>query len=111
MGDWVSDMDPDERAEWERFVRHVREDAVKKIDGSAMVASILPNEPDVKFAVELGFAIMLDKPILVIVPPGREGKIPEHLRWVADQILEVDIDTVAGQEELAKVMRTMADGR
>jgi nucleoside 2-deoxyribosyltransferase len=39
----------------------------------------------VKFAVELGFAIMLNKPIIAVLQPG--GTLPDKLRLVADEIV------------------------
>jgi hypothetical protein len=40
----------------------------------------------VKFAVELGFSIMLDKPIIAVVAPGTQ--VPGKLVAVADEIVE-----------------------
>jgi len=83
----------------------VRRDAVEKIAGTDIFLTMLPPEEyqtDVKFAVELGLSIMMNKPIIAIVMPGRE--IPEKLRLVADFVLEADIDTAAGQAALQGVM-------
>jgi hypothetical protein len=88
---------------WDDFVHHVREDALHKIDESALVVSIAPGaEPDVKFAVELGLSIMLDKPLLVVVLPGRP--VPRKLREVADEVIVCDVDTKAGQREIQAAM-------
>lgn len=97
MKDW--EQDPD----WLEFVKHVREDAMQKIMESAVVMSIVPKgEPDIKYAVELGLGIMLDKPLVLVVMPGTE--IPERLRRVADKIVYADVDTEEGREKLAALM-------
>jgi hypothetical protein len=82
--DW--DRDPEARA----WIKRVRESLSPKILGSAVVISMVPsdNVPNVRFAVELGFAIMYDKPLIMAIHPGQ--KIPDHLVRVADDIVEVD---------------------
>jgi hypothetical protein len=104
--DWEHTLSPEERREWERFVRHVREDAARKIADSAFVMSLFPEgEPDIKFAVETGLAILYDKPIVLLVMAG--AQVPEHLRRVADGIVELhgDLDTEEGQAEAQAKLR------
>lgn len=101
--DWEQD------AGWQEFVKRVREDALQKIMGSAVVMSIVPTgEPDIKYAVELGLGIMLDKPLVLVVMPGTG--IPERLRRVADKIVYADVDTEEGRELLAASMVTVMNG-
>jgi len=91
---------PYDDPEWDEFVRNVREGTVKQIDSSAFVMSLVPSdEVDIKFAVELGLSIMLDKPLLVVAHRGRD--VPDRLRRVADEVVEVDLDTEAGAAELS----------
>jgi len=99
---WVDELGAEDRAGWDEFVRHFREDALKKMDESNYVISLVPGEFDVKFAAELGTAIMLDKPILAIAQPGAE--ISGKLRQVADHVIEADIDTEAGREQVRLVL-------
>ncbi|MGH9001499.1 MAG: hypothetical protein ACRDYV_00055 [Acidimicrobiia bacterium] len=89
--------DPAARA----WARDVREELLPKLTASAVVCSLVPRdgEPDPKFCVELGMSIMLDKPIIAVVTPGR--KAPERLARVADRIIEADLDTAAGRDRLA----------
>lgn len=62
---------------------------VDKIDRSAWVLSIPPTDPaDHKVATELGLAIMLDKPIVVLCWPGRD--VPPGLARVATRIVELE---------------------
>jgi hypothetical protein len=87
--------------EWQRWVKDVRKNLVPAMRGSAYVMSLVPhdNEPDVKFAVELGMAIMMDKPIITVVEPG--SKPSRHLVRVSDAILEVNPDAPDAAAELA----------
>jgi hypothetical protein len=71
----------------DEFTQSIFDELLPKMQGSRVVASIVPrNEGDLKFIVELGLAIMLDKPIALIIQPGRP--LPEHLARVADVIIE-----------------------
>jgi nucleoside 2-deoxyribosyltransferase len=91
--------------QWEQFVHNVREDAVKKIESSAFVMSVIPEaeDVDIKFCVELGLAIMLDKPILAVVQPG--VRVPVRLQRVADEVLKIDVDTPRGEERLRDAVK------
>lgn len=85
--------------EFEKYVDHFRRDAVQKMHESAYVMSLVPGEFDVKFATELGAAIMMDKPLLAVVMPG--AKVTRKLKLVADHIVEADLDTEEGREKVA----------
>ena len=107
MSDWPDQLDPDERASWDAFVEHVRTETLVKMDESLFVMSLVPRgEVDVKFAVELGLSIMLDKPIVAVVQPGQP--IPERLRMVCDEVVEADIDVEEGRRQVAEAIARMA---
>jgi hypothetical protein len=108
VSDWLDELTPGQRHDWDDFIDRVRRDAAEKIAGSAAFISLAPaGEPDIKFAVELGIAIMLDKPILVVQMPGRP--LPEHLRRVADEIIEADIDVEEGRARLQEAIGRMVE--
>lgn len=90
--DWANN--PDAR-EW---LEHAQRELPDKLRGSAIVCSLVPEEPDAKYAVELGMSLMLDKPIVLVVPPGR--RVPERLVRVADLIIDADIGTEAGRQSM-----------
>jgi hypothetical protein len=100
MTDWISELSSEERAEWNAIVEHFRRDALEKMTESAFVMSIVPSpgKLDIKFAMELGAAIMLDKPILAIAQPGAE--LPPKLRLVCEEIVQADIDVEDGREAI-----------
>jgi len=90
--------DPDFVA-WET---HVKTNVLPKMEASALTVSLAPGgEPDIKYAVELGLSIMLNKPIFVVCEPGQA--LPDKLLRVADKVIEVDWrgDPRAGQEAIA----------
>lgn len=95
----------DEGEEWERFAAHQREHTVKAMESSAYVISLIPSadKVDVKFAVELGMAIMLDKPIIAMVQPGVD--IPPGIRKIATAIIVADLDTETGQQQATRQLK------
>ena len=104
MSDWERDLTDDEREQWEEFVRNVREDALAKIADASFVVSLMPSgEADIKYAVELGLSIMLDKPLLVVAHP--DATVPRHLQRVSDTIVYADLDTEEGREVVAAAIQ------
>lgn len=83
--------DPYDNPQWRDYAKRVRTELLPKLKDSAATVSLVPaGETDVKFAVELGLSIMLDKPIVAVVPPG--ARVPAKLVAVADCIVEGDLD-------------------
>jgi hypothetical protein len=109
-GDFTEGMTPEEREGWEEYVEHFRRDTLQKMDSSAYVMSMVPRGGfDVKFATELGAAIMLGKPIFAVAMPGAE--VADKLVQVADQIVYADVDTEAGQREIARALHEFMQRR
>lgn len=95
--------DPDYQS-WEK---HVRDFVVPVLEETAVTITLIPRgQTDIKFAVELGLSIMMDKPIIALVQPGMS--IPSGLAAVAAEIVEVDI---AKDPEGAQRSITEAFGR
>jgi len=77
--------DPD-FIEWEN---HVATNVVPRMQDSALTVQLAPmGETDIKFAVELGLSIMLNKPIILVCEPGQI--VPDKLLMVADKVVEVE---------------------
>jgi hypothetical protein len=81
----------------DEYLDRFKRDALPKIRESAYVAVVAPGEPDAKVCLEVGAAILLDKPFFIIAEPGRA--ISDHLRRVADEVIVVDMNTDAGKQE------------
>lgn len=109
---WEDDLDAEAREQWDRFVAHQREEVLAAMVDSACVISLVPDHPekfDIKFAVETGMAVMLGKPIVLIIQPG--AKVPGKLGLVADKVVDVDIDTEDGQSKLMEALRELGLAR
>lgn len=83
MGDDIWD-DPEVRA----FREDVERNLVPKIRDSAASLTMWSDEPDVKLAVELGYTLLLGKPLIILKPAG--ANVPATLARVADAIVEYD---------------------
>lgn len=81
---------------WDRHFVTLEADARRLLfptmDSAVVVAIICPGPDalDVKVALELGAALYLGKPTLLLVPPGRTP--PGRLAEVVDRVLEVPDD-------------------
>lgn len=85
--------DPFDSPEGRRWAKAVQDDLVPKLADSAVSLTVWTGQVDAKIAVELGAAILLDKPIIIGVSPG--VVVPEHLVRCADKIIELDITNPA----------------
>ena len=82
--------DPFDSDEWREWAKAAEDDLIPKLKDSGLTMSIVPKgESDIKFAVELGLSIMMNKPIIALVTPG--AHVPEKLLKVVDELLEVDL--------------------
>ena len=92
--------------EFKRFAKTVLKYTVPEIRQSVYFVAIAPEEDaiaDVRYAVEIGFAILLDKPLVVVAPKGRH--VAERLLRIADHIIVADIETESGRVEIAKQLK------
>lgn len=93
--------------EMQEWAKHFNEDVLPMIEGSVLSASLVPEKGggDVKFWVELGASIMMDKPIVAIA--CSEDDVPAKLRELADKVIIVaDLDS---QENIDMIAREMVD--
>jgi hypothetical protein len=104
MADFENTPESRDFVEWHDFVGQVRTGLIPLLKGTACTVSVVPQGSlDVKFAVELGMSIMLDKPIIAVVQPGT--KVPERLVRVADRIIEGDARTPEGAAKIQKAVQ------
>lgn len=102
--------DPFEHRDFKRYANHFIGEVAPKIRGSAFMITIAPpaSGADVKLATELGYAILLDKPLIVLVPVGRGEHTAKKLLRIADHVIEADFETeegrAAAQLQLASVL-------
>jgi hypothetical protein len=100
MTDWSDDPDAQE------FLLHAERQMAPMMRDSAAAVHLMPTsgEGDPKFWVELGCAIMLDKPLIVIVPQG--SYVPRRLWAVADEVIDVPV-TGPDQETADKIVAAL----
>ena len=99
LGD--DDEDPFDDPQWKAFADDVKTELVPKLKSSALsIALYSGGDPDPKQAIELGYMVLLDKPIIIAVLPG--SVVPNNLMKVADEIVEVDFDDVVKTGERIK---------
>ncbi len=102
--------DPFDHPTMQAFAAEVRSKIIPQLRSSALSCVIAAREPDVKLAVEIGLSILMDKPIIVVVPPGTQ--VPAKLIAVADRIVEwsgSDDDATAGARIAAAIDDIVGD--
>lgn len=103
---------------WRDYTERFRRDVLPQLlESAAMIHIGGENRPgrtlDLRAATEVGLALLLGKPLLIVVPRGET--IPVGLRRAADEIIEEwDPDDGASQDRLAaamcQIMEEQADG-
>lgn len=92
------------------YAEHVIKETLPQMRDSAMFMTIAPIRDeiaDIKQATEIGMAIMLDKPLIVIVPPGRH--MAEKLLRIADHVITADITTKEGRDQMAAAIKAVTN--
>ncbi len=85
----ISDFDSLlERAEVKDWLFRAARDMFPKMKDSACSVVIGTDQCDAKLALEIGAAVMFNKPIIVALPKGRT--IPDGLRRIAAEVVEID---------------------
>lgn len=83
--------DPFQDPAWLNYADHIRKELIPMIkESSITMALVTGSDPDPKQAVELGYMVLLDKPIIACVTAGT--KVPNKLAIVADAIVEINLD-------------------
>jgi hypothetical protein len=97
---------PFDDPQWLEYAQHARDELFPMIRDSAVTLSIMPPVDagiDPKWCLELGAMILLDKPIIAIVPPGT--RVPAKLARIADEIVEGgELDSEEFQVRFMKAM-------
>ena len=99
--DWEAVYDS---PEWKRWRKDMERRLVPQMENSGAVVSIAPQGDvesyrDIRYALEVGLSILMDKPIIAVVVPG--AKVPAKLALVADVIVEGDMKSPDFQKRMA----------
>lgn len=97
--------------ELQSFLDRFEREVLPNLRASALVVSVCPSTPDgidLKFAIELGASVMLDKPIVAVIQPGM--KVPEKLARVVDRFVELDTADPAFSVRLTEAIHELGIG-
>ena len=99
--------DPYRSKEWRNFTRSVINDMLPKMKESALVVglSTASDEADCKMAVEIGFCLLLGKPLLIMAE--KEGDVHPGLLRAADEVVYGEIQHPKNQQALHEAMDRM----
>ena len=70
----------------DEYYRHAKKTLFPKMKSSDMSIAIIGSDPDPKLCMEIGAAVMFDKPIILIVR-DYATKVPANLKRVASAII------------------------
>lgn len=107
MAGWEDRLAAEDAAEFREWLAHQEDVVAPAMAESRVILSIAPTgKPDAKFCVETGLALMMDKPIILLVDRG--AHVPAKLRLVADEVIEVNLsdprDAAAASKKVAAAM-------
>jgi hypothetical protein len=88
--------------EFQAYLAHAKKEMFPKMKSSALSVTILTDNPDPKICLELGAAILFDKPLVILVP--REMKIPANLKRCAAAIIQGDPNDPAVRAQMQEAI-------
>lgn len=84
------------------YLEHARLKMFPMMKKSQISLTILKGDPDPKLCLELGAALLFEKPLIILAIKGYP--IPEALRRVADRVVEVDELNEAAKKKLSEAI-------
>jgi hypothetical protein len=100
-GELISTGDP----RWRQFEADVRKNLIPQMRDSANVLMIAPDissDFDVRFALQIGASVLLEKPLVLVVDGDRT--VPPKLERIADRIIRADLSTPFGRQQVEREM-------
>lgn len=72
----------------DQFLDHARKSGmIDALRSAAFTIAIDADRPDLRMALQIGVALLWEKPLLLVLRPGQ--KIPQRLRDLADEVVEL----------------------
>jgi hypothetical protein len=104
--------DPFDREDFRIWADDMRKRLIPKMEGSQSVLMLAPDlkaDFDISFALQIGACILLEKPLILVIHPGKV--VPPKLRTIADKIIEVNLDgvTMNDAEIQEQIRQAMTD--
>lgn len=95
---------------WADYCERVGSGLLPKLTASAVSILLYDGSGDdeeVMYATQLGYMLLLDKPLIVATPPG--VTVPTRLARAADEIVELKLDDPASRETLMAAVRRLGE--
>lgn len=98
----------DVQREIDDFLARAQADLVPKMRASAFTITILDGQVDMKLALEVGCALLLEKPLLVLAIKG--AWVPQRIIDLADAVVRIDdMTTPESKEKVYAGIRLVAE--
>lgn len=94
--------------EFRKFIDHFLKEVLPQIRQSNYIMTLVPTKDemvDIAQALEIGYCILYDKPLIVVAPEGRHTG--ERLRRIADHVIVADITTEDGRAEVETKLKAV----
>lgn len=86
----------------EQFLDHARKSGmVDALYSSAFVLAIDIDRPDLPMALQIGVALLYEKPLLIVLRPGQY--CPERVRYLADEVVQLESTDLKDPRNQAKM--------
>ena len=89
------------------YLAHAEREMLPEMEKSAFVLSLVTGKTDAKICLEIGAAVMLDKPIIAVIIQG--ATVPANLKRVASVIIEGDIKDEATLNKIQQAMKNVLE--
>lgn len=91
---------------WQRLFRDAGEDIMPKMMKSAFVLGVM-QDPDIYLALQIGLALVLDKPLILFIPDGLW--LAPRLRALAYAVIDGDLSDPRVQEKARVAIDAIID--
>jgi hypothetical protein len=85
-----------------KYLQHAEQEMLPKMRGAALSLAILAT-PDAKLCLEIGAAILFDRPLILLVP-DRNMRIPANLKRCAVAIIHGSASDPDARKQLQQAM-------
>jgi hypothetical protein len=87
----------------DEYLKIANEKVLPAMKGSSCSIVIGAKEPDAKLCMEVGAAVLYDKPIILVIREGQE--VSENLKRLAKEIVVCDLEGDSVMEELNRAVK------
>ncbi len=96
---------PFDHPEVKQYLDHAEKKMLPKLMESALCVSINATKPDIKQCLEMGAAVLFDKPIVLVVPEGTQ--VSSNMKRCAAIIIHGDITKSKVKQELTQALQSI----